>query len=91
MSILTVTVAAVAGACLVVATTAANAAMSPSPLVGYSTSDIQLSSGGCGAGFRRTVFGHHCVRDVPSHRRCQHGMHSESFPNGQGYRCVLNR
>ena len=84
-------VAFAAAGAMVLAATAAHAAMSPLPPAGYSTTDIQLSSGGCGAGFRRTFFGHRCVRDVPSRRHCQQGMHSESFPNGQGYRCVLNR
>jgi hypothetical protein len=76
---------------LVIGATAADAAMWPARLAGYSTSDIQLSSGGCGAGFRRTLFGHRCVPVAASRRRCQQGMHPISFPNSQGYRCVFNR
>jgi hypothetical protein len=67
----------------------ANAAMSPSPLEAFSSSDIQMTAGGCGPGYRRTVFGYHCVREVTQHR-CQAGLHSEPFPNGRGYRCVFN-
>jgi hypothetical protein len=69
---------------------AANAAMAPVLRGGYSASDIQLTSGGCGPGWRRTVIGYRCVRNVPPMRYCQPGFHSQTFPNGQGYRCVMN-
>jgi hypothetical protein len=70
--------------------TAADAAMAPAPRGGYSASDIQLTSGGCGPGWRRTVIGYRCVRNVAPMRQCQPGFHSQSFPNGQGHRCVMN-
>jgi hypothetical protein len=81
----------VSAALIFLTVTAAHAAMSPLPSEGYRTTDVQLTSGGCGAGFRQTLIGHRCVRNVPSRRQCQAGMHSESFPNGQGYRCIMNR
>jgi len=67
----------------------ANAAMAPSPVGAFSSSDIRLTAGGCGPGYRRSLFGYHCVRETVNHR-CQAGMHSEPFPNGKGYRCVFN-
>ena len=82
---------ALAAAGVMLAATAAEAAMSPAPMDGFSRTDVQLAAGGCGAGFRRTLFGHRCVRVVPPRRYCQPGTHSESFPNASGYRCVLNR
>lgn len=67
----------------------ANAMVSPAPLEALSPPLIQLTAGGCGPGYRRTLIGYHCVREVTQHR-CQAGMHSEPFPNGRGYRCVFN-
>ena len=67
----------------------ARAAMSPSPAAAFSPSEIQPAAGGCGPGYRRTLFGYHCVRENV-HHLCQAGMHSEPFPNGRGYRCVFN-
>jgi hypothetical protein len=72
-------------------TPGAQAAMPMASPGGFSGSDIQLVYGGCGPGFRRTLFSHRCVRVNAPLRHCQPGTHAESFPSASGYRCVLNR
>jgi hypothetical protein len=92
------TALAVAGA-MMFAASGANAAMSPIPTAGYSSSDIQLAAGGCGYGSHRLLGGGCSVRPynksqaeyLTDLRPCQPGTHSQSFPSPQGYRCVVNR
>jgi hypothetical protein len=82
------------------AASSADAAMSPVPVAGYSSSDIQLTAGGCGPGRHRLLFSGGCSERPHNHsqaeyltdlRPCQPGTHSQSFPSPQGYRCVVNR
>ena len=65
------------------------AAMIPFPAAVDTRSDVQLASGGCGAGHHRTLSGR-CAPDVVDRRHCQPGMHAISFPSRSGYRCVPN-
>jgi hypothetical protein len=77
----------------------AGAAMAPPPAAGYAISAVQLAAGGCGPGRHRLLSGGCSARPynktqgdyLRDLRPCQPGTHSESFPNPQGYRCVLNR
>jgi hypothetical protein len=84
---------------IIAAASAAEAAMAPPPAGVYATTDAQLTAGGCGPGRHRLLTGG-CSAPAASKtqgdylrdlRPCQPGTHSESFPNPQGYRCVLNR
>ena len=76
----------------------AGAAMAP-PAAGYAISAVQLAAGGCGPGRHRLLSGGCSARPynktqgdyLRDLRPCQPGTHSESFPNPQGYRCVINR
>lgn len=74
---------------IVVAVTAVEAAILPGPVVGNWTSGVQLAAGGCGAGFHRDIAGT-CTPNRIHRRSCQPGFHPESFPNGNGYRCIPN-
>ena len=82
--------AALAGAgAMLLAVTAADAAMLPPPAAAYPTSNVLLTAGGCGAGFHRNLAGV-CRRDAVARRHCQPGFHAISFPTGNGFRCVPN-
>jgi Spy/CpxP family protein refolding chaperone len=92
-------IALIMAGAMIAASAAAEAAMAPPLAAGYAVSEMQLAAGGCGPGRHRLLSGGCSVR--PSNktqgdylrdlRPCQPGTHSESFPNPQGYRCVLNR
>ncbi|WP_158817215.1 hypothetical protein [Methylocapsa sp. S129] len=91
---------ALAAGAMILAASTAQAAMSPPPSEAYAASDVQLAAGGCGYGSHRLLFGGGCSRRAYNKeqrdymrdlRPCGVGMHSESFPSSQGYRCVFNR
>jgi hypothetical protein len=67
------------------ASDSANAAMTalPSPEL----SQIQLADGGCGAGWRRSLFGG-CVRVNKPRFTCPHGLYKTPAPTASGYRCT---
>jgi len=66
----------------------AQAAMLIQP-AGMNVSQGQLAYGGCGAGWRRTVFGG-CTRVNQPRFTCQPGFHKVPAPTPSGYRCVMN-
>jgi Spy/CpxP family protein refolding chaperone len=84
---------------MLVAASAAQAAMAPPPAAGFAATETQLAAGGCGPGRHRLLTGGCSARPfnktqadyLRDLRPCQPGTHSQSFPNPQGYRCVLNR
>lgn len=81
--------AAAGAAMMIFGVTSVDAAMLPTPVAGYAAPDLQLTAGGCGAGFHHNLWGH-CRPNAVSRRHCQPGFHAISFPNGSGYRCVPN-
>jgi hypothetical protein len=56
---------------------------------GMNPSQAQLVYGGCGAGWRRTVFGG-CTRVNQPRFTCQPGFHKVPAPTPSGHRCVMN-
>ena len=88
-----------AAGALTLSASTAQAAMSSPSAMGYAKADIQLAAGGCGYGRHRLLGGGCSIPPYNKQQReylqdlrpCQPGTHSESFPNPQGYRCVLNR
>jgi Spy/CpxP family protein refolding chaperone len=79
-------------------TFASSAQAAMAPLAGFAP-QIEMAAGGCGPGSHRLLTGGCSIRPfnktqaeyLHDLRPCQPGTHSMSFPNLQGYRCVLDR
>jgi hypothetical protein len=67
------------------AASAAQAAMRPAALLAIS--DIRPAAMGCGPGYRPDSTGV-CVDYIDRWRKCPDTYFAESYPNGNGFRCV---
>lgn len=77
------------GCCLAAALLGAPAAQAGLISVPIPASGVRMAAMGCGLGYRRDASGA-CVGYLDRSRICPPGFFAESFPNGNGYRCLPN-
>ena len=77
------------GCCLAAALLGAPAAQAGLIFAPIPASGVRMAAMECGPGDRREASGA-CVGYFDRSRTCSPGFFAESFPNGNGYRCLPN-